>query len=177
MRKLVPHSTLLKFSNCLPRLSKTRRKRPVPNDWVTLEAVQSFQTTERSKSLFPGARSLSTDESGDLILLGGDNGNAGMYSASQNRLIQELDAGPGAVTDAVWTGARAIVSTSSGTVKIFENGAEISSFSGHRGRVTAIALHPSGDILASVGTDKSYILYDLESYTQATQVYMDAGKK
>lgn len=156
------------------KLSKTRRKRAVPDDWVTPEAVQLFQPVEKSKPLFPGARSLSADESGDLVLLGGDNGVAGVYSVSQNKVVQELEVGSGAVTDAIWAGARAIVSTSSGVIKIFEDGAEISSFNGHRGKVTALALHPSGDILASVGTDKSYILYDLASYTQATQVYTDA---
>lgn len=135
-----------------------------------------FQPVEKSKSLFPGARSLSTDESGDLVLLGGDNGVAGVYSASQNEIVQELEVGSGAVTDAIWAGGRAIISTSSGVIKVFENGAEVSSFSGHRGKVTALALHPSGDILASVGTDRSYILYDLVTYTQATQVYTDAGK-
>ena len=89
--------------------------------------------------------------------------------------MQELEVGSGAVTDAIWAGTRAVISTSSGAVKIFENGYIISSFSGHRGTATALALHPSGDILASVGNDRSYILYDLESNTQATQVYTDAS--
>lgn len=138
--------------------------------------MQSFQPVEKSKPLFPGARSLSIDESGDLVLLGGDNGVAGVYSVSQNKVVREMEAGSGAVTDAIWAGARAIVSTSSGVIKIFEDGAEISSFNVHRGKVAALAIHPSGDILASVGIDKSYVLYDLASYTQATQVYTDAGK-
>ena len=138
--------------------------------------MQLFQPVELSKPLFPGVRSLSNSESGDLVLLGGDNGLAGLYSVSQNKIVQELEVGSGTVTDVIWAGARAIVSTSSGVIKIFEDGAEISSFRGHRGKVAALALHPSGDILASVGTDKSYVLYDLASYTQATQVYTDAGR-
>ena len=159
----------------LDRLSKTRRKRAVPDDWATSEDVQAFEPTEKSRSLYPGARSLATDTSGDLVLLGGDNGVAGVYSASKNEIVQELEVGSGAVTDAIWAGTRAIVSTSSGVIKVFEGESEVVHFSGHAGKVTALALHPSGEILASVGVDKSYILYDLTTYKQATQVYTDAG--
>jgi len=158
------------------RLSKTRRKRAAPDDWATTENVQSYKPIEKSKSLYPGAESLSTDASGDLVLLGGDNGVAGIYSASENEIVQEMEVGSGAVTDAVWAGTRAVVSTSSGVIKVFEGQTEVASFSGHAGKVTALAMHPSGDLLASVGVDKSYILYDLTSYKQATQVYTDAGK-
>jgi pre-mRNA-processing factor 19 len=111
-----------------------------------------------------------------LVLLGGNNGVAGVYSASQNEIVQEMEVGSGAVTAAVWAGTRAVVSTSSGVIKVFEGQSEVASFSGHAGKVTALAMHPSGDILASVGVDKSYILYDLTSYKQATQIYTDAGE-
>jgi len=111
-----------------------------------------------------------------LVLLGGDNGVAGVYSASQNEIVQEMEVGTGPVTAAVWAGTRAVVSTSSGVIKVFEGQSEVASFSGHAGKVTALAMHPSGDILASVGVDKSYILYDLTSYKQATQIYTDAGE-
>lgn len=89
--------------------------------------------------------------------------------------MQELAVGT-TITDAIWAGNKAIVGTSAGTVKAFENGVETSSFSGHAGEVTALALHPSGDIFASVGMDKSYIFYDLMSYTQALQITTDSCK-
>ena len=79
------------------------------------------------------------------------------------------------VTNTLWAGNKAIVSTSAGLVKVFENGLETSSFSGHAGEVTALALHPSGEILASVGVDKSYIFYDLTSSVQALQISTDSG--
>lgn len=87
-----------------------------------------------------------------------------------------MDAGPGLVTDMLWLEDRAVVSTSTGNVKIYENGSELTNFSGHAGEVTALALHPCGDILASVGVDKGYIFYDLRSNTIATQVLSDTGK-
>ena len=125
--------------------------------------------------MYTGARAVSVDANGDLALLGGSDGTTGVFSLSQNKLVQELPVGS-SVTDALWAGSKAIVSTSSGVVKIFENGVELSSFSGHAGAVTALALHPSGDILASVGVDKSYIFYDLTSSIQILQISTDSRK-
>lgn len=84
--------------------------------------------------------------------------------------------GSGAITDALWVGNRAVFATSSGHVKVFEEGKEISSFKGHSREVAALAVHPSNQILASVGADKSYVFYDLTTLTQATQAYTDSGK-
>ena len=138
--------------------------------------MKAFKPIEKSKALYPGAKCLAVDLSGDLALTGGDSSVAGIYCASKNSVIQELNVGSGAVTDAVWAGTRAVVSTTSGFIKLYEDGSEIASFSGHSGEVTALAVHPSGDILASVGIDKSYILYDSSSLTQVVQVYTDSGK-
>ena len=163
------------LSDMVHRLSKTRRKRALPEDWATPDAISEFTPTQQSKSLYDGAREISVDSSGDLALLGGSDGIAGVFSIPQNKLVQELVVGS-PITGTLWAGSKAIVGTSSGTIKIFENGVEVSSFSGHAGAVTALALHPSGDMLASVGVDKSYILYDLSSSTRAIQIYTDSGK-
>ena len=149
----------------------------MPDGWATGREIETFTPTVVSKPLYSGARSLSADTNREMIVTGGDNGVAGVYNMSTNQLVQELEVGSGAITDAIWTGSRIVVSTSSGVVKIFDNGAERSTFSSHAGKVTALAMHPSGDILASVGVDKSYILYDLENSTQATQVYTNSGKR
>ena len=164
----------MEIVDAVVRLSKTRRKRAVPEDWATPDAISNFSLVQKSKALYPGARTVSIDASGDLALLGGTDGIAGVFSISQNKLIQELTAGS-PVTDTLWAGSKAIVGTASGKVKAFENGVEVSSFSGHAGAVTALALHPSGDILASVGVDKSYIFYDLTSSVQALQISTDSG--
>lgn len=109
-----------------------------------------------------------------MALLGGNDGLAGIFSISQNKLVQELSVGA-AVTDALWAGDAAVLATSAGTVKIFHNGTETSTFSGHAGEITALSLHPSGEILASVGVDKSYVFYDLSSSVQALQVSTSSG--
>lgn len=125
------------------RLSKTRRKRAVPEEWATSDTIQSFAPLHKSKSLYTGARTVSIDASGDLALLGGSDGSAGVFSIFQNKLVQEFSAdSPVMVT--LWAGSKAIIGTSAGTVKVFENGTEVSSFSGHAGEVTGLALHASG---------------------------------
>ncbi|KAL8785525.1 MAG: hypothetical protein Q9213_003351, partial [Squamulea squamosa] len=156
------------------RLSKTRRKRPVPADWVTADALNSFAPADKSNTP-TYARSLAVNASCDAVLLGGSDGKIGVYSTSEKAITEELNAGPAEVTGTLWIETRAVASTSAGNVKIFESGREIRSFSGHAGKVVAIASHPSGDILASVGEDKSYIFYDLTSNTIATQVFTDSA--
>lgn len=74
-----------------------------------------------------------------------------------------------AVTDVLWVGKTAVVSTAAGEVKGFNGKKEAFCFSGHAGQATALALHPCEEILASVGVDKSYILYDLNSTSQILQ--------
>lgn len=78
------------------------------------------------------------------------------------------------VTDALWAEARAIAASASGDIHIFDD-AEHSSFSAHQGAIHAIALHPSGDILASVGDDKAFSFYDLSSSTKALRIATDSG--
>ena len=90
-------------------------------------------------------------------------------------MIQEFSVGS-SVTDGLWAGNRTVTGTSAGTVRIFEDGNELASFSGHAGEVTGLTLHASGDILASVGVDKSYILYDLISSAKSLQIFTNSGK-
>jgi pre-mRNA-processing factor 19 len=148
----------------------------VPQDWANPETIQSFMPIETSEALYPGANSIAIDTSGDLALVGGTDGTAGLYSISQKKLVQVLNGDSGAIIDTIWWGNRAVFSTSSGRVKIFDiNGTEVATFNSHAGKVTALALHPSGEILASVGVDKSYVLYDLSSLKPVSQVFTDSG--
>lgn len=102
---------------------------------------------------------------------------AGLYSISQNKLVQSLQGGSGAITHVLWWNNRPVIATASGTVKIFDGSSEVASFSSHAGGVTALALHPCGEILASVGEDKSYVFYDLSNLRPITQIYTDSGKR
>jgi pre-mRNA-processing factor 19 len=160
----------------LYRLGKTRRKRAVPADWATAETIQSFGSPRPSEPLYPGGKSISLDKTGELALVGGTDGVAGVFSIAENSLVQPLKVGSPITDGLLWDG-KAVVSTASGTVKVLDTrGAEVSSSTSHAGAVSAIALHPSGDILASVGVDKSLVFYDLAELKAVAQVYTDTGK-
>jgi pre-mRNA-processing factor 19 len=87
--------------------------------------------------------------------------------------VHTLSAGS-AVTDTLWWDSRAVVATSSGEIKIFEDGKEVATLGSHAGAVTSIALHPSKAILASAGADKRFMLYDLSNFKLVSQVYTEA---
>lgn len=97
----------------------------------------------------------------------------GIYSIPENKVQTAFKAGS-AITDSVWFGEQPVVSTSSGAVKVF--GDNEASFTSHAGKANGLALHPSGEILASVGVDKSFVFYDLPNGKAVTQVYTDSGK-
>jgi pre-mRNA-processing factor 19 len=168
-------SWLLGMQLTMYRLSKTRRKRPVPEDWATEEAIQTYQPIETTEQLYPGGKSLGLNASGELALVGGSDGIVGVYSLRHKKLVSTLKGGGGAITDAIWAGNKAVIATSNGVVKVFEGGAESASFNTHAGSATALALHPDGEIVASVGVDKSYVIYDLEGSFVAAQVFTDSG--
>jgi pre-mRNA-processing factor 19 len=107
-----------------------------------------------------------------LVIVGGSDGVFGVYSIPENKVQQSFKAG-GAITDAVWFGSNPVVSTSTGAVKIF--GKSEIPFTAHAGSANAIALHPSGEFLASVGVDKSFVFYDLPGRRTVTQIYTDSG--
>ncbi|KAK7906174.1 hypothetical protein LTR67_000900 [Exophiala xenobiotica] len=171
----LPAPILEKIDNEQQRLSKTRRKRPVPEEWATAESISAYVPLSSSEALYPGGTVLALHESGDLALVGGRDATAGVFSLSQNRLLQPLKGGQGSITSGVWAQDKAVIATSTGVVKVFEAEKEVSSFSAHGGRVNAVALHASSTILASVGDDKTYALYDLESNQLLTQVQTDSA--
>ncbi|KAF2825645.1 Prp19-domain-containing protein [Ophiobolus disseminans] len=169
----LPEDLVTKVDEKQTQLFATRRKRPVPEGWVTGEELSTFDTASSSESLYPGSSEVALNESGDLALFGGADGVAGVYSISQQKVVQALKAGS-AITATAWWGDRAVVGTSAGNVKIFEGGNEIAQLGSHAGPVTSISVHPSGAILASGGADKRYAFYDLASFKTVVQVYTEA---
>ncbi|KAJ5050591.1 uncharacterized protein L3040_002468 [Drepanopeziza brunnea f. sp. 'multigermtubi'] len=170
----LPEELAAKVDATQEKLSKSRRKRPVPKDWVDAETIGKFAIANASEPLYTGATSLAVDEAGQLVIIGGSEGVAGVYSIPENKLQQSFKAGSG-VTDAIWYGSQPVISTSSGAVKVFGD-IEVT-FTSHAGSANGLALHPSGDILASVGVDKSFVFYDLPTGKAVTQVYTDSGLK
>lgn len=147
----------------------------MPEGWATAEAISAYQPSESSKPLYPGSKILSVNPSGELALVGGTDGAVDVYSLPQKDVIHTLQT-DGPVTDAVWASEKPVICSSTGSVNVFENGNKVAGFSTHAGAATALAIHPTGDIVASAGTDKSYVLYDLTTNSVITQIFSDACK-
>lgn len=147
----------------------------MPEEWATADSVSNYAPTSISQPFFPGGTVLSVHQNGEIALVAGSQGAGGVVSLSDNSLLHPLSLGKGAATGGLWAHDRAVVATSTGAVKVFEKDQEVASFTIHAGKANAVALHPSGSILASVGDDKSYALYDLESGKVITQVQSNSG--
>lgn len=152
---------------------KGRKKRPIPQGWASTDEVAAFQQVAYTDLTVSQASSLDV-ESG-YAAIGGLDGKADIYSVQANKVERSLDIGE-PVTATAWTGSKVILATSKGTVKVFDSGNETASFQAHAGAVTGLSVHPGGRILASVGVDKSFAFYDLDSLERVSRGYTDAGK-
>ena len=158
------------------RLEKTRRKRLVPEGWATEEEISVFKPLSTSDVIHPGGQILTVDQSRRLALVAGADSRAHIYSLSENSIISSLHHQGASTTDCLWAASHTILCTSKGSVEVFEGQERSASFRSHAGAVSGLALHPSGKIVASVGEDKSYALYDLSTSSVLTQVYSDQGR-
>lgn len=172
----LPEQIATKIENTQQRLSGTRRKRPVPEDWATGAAIEGYEVKSTADTQFTGSASLAVDESGDFFLCGDSDGAVGIYDLKAGAFTTRSNLGAGGVTCGAWASDRPVVSTTSGAVVVTQEGNVLAKFQQHAGAATAVAAHPCGDIAASVGVDKSYVLYDLAQGKVLTQVYTDACK-
>lgn len=152
-------------------LTKSRKKRPVPAGWASSDEIATFAPQVSESLPVPQASSLGA-ESGYAVV-GGLKGDAAIFSTATGQLERSLKVDE-PVTDTLWTDTKVAFATSKGSVKIFESGNEVASFSEHAGAATSLAMHPGKAILASVGTDKSFVFYDLNALKRVTRVYGSA---
>ncbi|KAI1822517.1 WD40-repeat-containing domain protein [Xylaria intraflava] len=163
---------IAKVDETQARLSKSRKKRPVPKGWTTPDEITTF-AIETTNSL-PVANPTTLTCEGGYAAVGGLEGEVAVYSVEADTLERSITVGE-PVTDSIWEGSRVYFSTAKGSVKVFDSGNEVASFTDHAGPATGLAMHPSKAILASVGADKSFVFYDLDNLQRATRVYTDAG--
>ncbi|EME47540.1 hypothetical protein DOTSEDRAFT_69479 [Dothistroma septosporum NZE10] len=162
-----------KVTETQERLSSTRRKRPVPAEWATADEIQTFDLKGSVDTQFTGAKFLASDPTGDFFLCGDSDGAMAIYDLQAGAFTTRSNLGAGAILAGGWCNDKPTVATSSGVVAIAEEGAIKAKFHQHAGAATAVAGHPSGEILVSVGVDKSYVLYDVHASKVATQVHGD----
>ncbi|KAK3068879.1 hypothetical protein LTR53_013220 [Teratosphaeriaceae sp. CCFEE 6253] len=169
----LPDEVLAKIEGTQEKLMATRRKRPVPEDWATGDEIATYDVKATADSQFTGAKSLAVDETGDFFLCGDSDGAVGIYDLKQGAFTTRSNLAAGAILHGAWAKDRPVVATASGTVVVTQEGTVQAKFQQHAGAATAVAVHPSDDLLASAGIDKSYVLYDLQHGKVLTQVFCE----
>ncbi|KAG6150255.1 hypothetical protein E4U22_001042 [Claviceps purpurea] len=154
-------------------LSKGRKKRAVPEDWARSDDISSFEMLASDSAL---AEATSIDITGCYAALGGLNGEASIYNIEDATIQRQLCIGE-AITSTLSSkdGSRYFFATSKGSVKVYRAGHGFASLSEHAGPVTGLTMHPSSDILGTVGADKRIILYDLATMKRASRAYADSS--
>lgn len=147
----------------------------MPAEWAVADTISLFKPITTLETPCAEATFLSVRKSDNTALIGGQQGGVYTVQAS-NGTVSTILSGTEPATAGVWAGSRIAIATSTGKVKIVEQEQEVASFQAHSGSISGIALHPTGDILASVSSDKSYALYDLETSQVLTQVHTSTGK-
>lgn len=169
----LPDDIVEKIDQTQANLSATRRKRPVPDDWATGDMLATYQVKCTADTQFTGAKTLAAHNTGDFFLCGDSDGTIGIYDLNQGAFTTRASLGSGSILDGAWAHDKAVVATSSGAIIITQDGAVEAKLRQHAGPATAVAAHPSGSIIASVGVDKSYILYDVHNTKVLTQIFTE----
>ncbi|KAK3334166.1 hypothetical protein B0T19DRAFT_449367 [Cercophora scortea] len=154
------------------RLTKGRKKRPVPAEWATPDDVASLQQIAQKDLSVTQASTLALES--DFAAIGGLDGTLDIYSLSNNEVERSLKVGE-PVTATVWVDNKIILGTAKGAVQSYFNGEVTNTFREHSGPVTGLSVHPGGRIVASVGTDKSFVFYDSEAGARVSRVYTDTA--
>lgn len=104
--EILPADITAKLDEFQARTSQTRRKRPVPEGWTTLDKIQNFATQSRESTMVPpGSRALAVNtmisDGGKLALVGGSDGSACIYNVPKDETMRVFQPGDAAITDAV----------------------------------------------------------------------------
>lgn len=148
----------------------------MPEDWATPETVAAFDMAISIPTSHRDGKTLAVNNSAELALVAGPQGTADVYDLAEGQTAQSLQSS-GTITDGLWWNDKPVIASSAGAVQVFEGDTQIAEMRAHAGSANAVALHPCGDLLASVGVDKSYVLYDLSNFKVVSQVYTDSGKR
>lgn len=153
-------------------LSQGRRRRPIPEGWISPDEISSLNPETSNSLPVPEATSIAIE--GAYAAIGGLKGQAAVYSIEADQLERQVQVEE-PIIDTLWKGSKVIFASYSGAVKVFEAGSEAAQATEHAGPATALSVHPGGQILASVGSDKSVVFYELETLRRVSRAYADSA--
>ncbi|KAI9671405.1 MAG: hypothetical protein M1831_004314 [Alyxoria varia] len=174
----LPPNLVSKVSEVHKKLSSTRRKRPTPEGWATVNDIRNFVGLDPAKASSNDDCALAVDKQGNWAILGAVDGSGVIYDFAHHQMVRSFSAGEGAIKDIVTLESKGdmkfAVAVATGFVKIFNGDTELDSYFAHAGSANSISLHASEEMLATVGADKSFAIYSIPEQVVASRVYTDA---
>jgi pre-mRNA-processing factor 19 len=176
----LPDEVISRVEETKAGLSKGRKKRAVPGGWATAEQLQTYKVAQEEEAIQATPEFLAVDTAGELALVGGAEGQAVIWSIARGEVYQKIEGVQGAtITDGAFAKDKIVMGTSVGDVKVYDTAnttQTVHEFAANgeahtaNSKVAALAVHPSGEIVASVGIDGSIIFYDIASLKQVAKV-------
>lgn len=159
-------------------LSKTRRKRPVPEEWAKVEDIGNFKAQKLDQAGDPASRFVAQHPQRNQLLhaAGQEPGSFALFDVNTSEAKSLETAQDGTLTDAVWMQDGTILAGSAAGNICLRGAGETPAFvlQSHKAEITSVSVHASGRIFASTSADKTFILYDTTSRTPATQIRTEA---
>ncbi|KAI9711705.1 MAG: Pre-mRNA-processing factor 19 [Bogoriella megaspora] len=152
----------------------TARKSRSKASLITEEDLETFDVTSSISTSHSDGKTLAIDTTTGLALVAGPQGTADIYRVANGEHVQALKCSA-AVTAGLWWEGKPVISNSKGAIQIFEGGELLAETRIHAGPVNGLALHATGELLGSVGEDKSYIIYQLPNLKVVARNFTDSG--
>ncbi|KAJ2778989.1 hypothetical protein H4R18_004263 [Coemansia javaensis] len=170
-------------------LSKARMKREAPADLVSADAwktaVQSAAIESLHTTTKPGIISLDLDRSGDLVLTGGMDNHAEVYSSARDQTLATIKGHTKKVTAVAWINGggldqRIVTGSADKSVRVWspkagnaEEGKDARHIGWtkdciikhHAAEIAGVAVHPCGEYFVSAAVDGSWAIHTLAGET------------
>ncbi|CAG8515968.1 2448_t:CDS:2 [Diversispora eburnea] len=178
--KGINETVIEKLNETSKTLSQGRKKRKAPPNLTSVDTVKTFTQITVIGSLHttssPGITCLDLDQTGELVITGGNDKKALIYNRKDAKEVCSLKGHTKKITDVLWLGKPeennngdiAFTSSADKTIKIWkpnENNKKgykvASNITSHSSEVTGIALHATKQYLVSVSNDSTWAFHDV----------------
>lgn len=176
----IPEAVLQELTDVNAQLSKTRKKRPIPDTLATPEDLQQLQqlvSAPLHKTTQGGILSIDVNpENASVIATAGSDGTVQLFDYAAQRNYASMEGHGKRVTSVQFVSGSVVLSASADkTTRIWKE-QQPGSFScaavlkEHSAEVVGVTLHPSRKYFVTGSADATWAFYDLDTATCLKQV-------
>lgn len=182
----IPEDVLAELAEVNAQLSKTRKKRPIPETLATpedLTAMTQLISAPLHKTTAGGIVSLDVNPANPSVLVtAGMDGTAQIYDTASQRQYGSLEGHSKRLTCAAYATPSVLLTTSADKTTRIWSEQQPGSFAcsavlkDHSAEVVGVTLHPSRKYFVTGSADATWAFYDLETASCLKQVADDSIK-